>query len=118
MSASPSPSRADREAQRALLEDAIAGIASAPDPQRAASDVMRALDHYIESAPRPPAPREAPVTDYAHREQTQTRWAMWIVLGTAALGTAIIGIVMSGGWPAAIAIIAIWVLALGALVST
>lgn len=120
MSATPSP--ADREAQRALLEDAIAELAAspaAPDARRAAADVMRALDSYIESSTRHAVvSREAPVTDYAAREEREIKWAMWLVLGGAALATAVVGIVFSGGWPVAIAIVAIWVVALATLAST
>jgi len=114
------PSRADREAQRALLEEALSQLAAAPDPDRAASEVMRALDSYIESTGGGTAltPREPPVTDFARREEREVRWAMWIVLGGAALGTAVVAVALSGGWPAAMAIIAIWVIALAALVST
>lgn len=120
MDTSPTPSRADREAQRALLEEALAGLARGSDPDRAADEVMRALDSYIESTGGGTAlsPREAPVTDFARQEEREVRWATWIVLGGAALGTAIVAVALSGGWPAAIAIIAIWVLALAALVSS
>ena len=114
------PSRADREAQRALLEEALAQLAGAPDPDRAASEVMRALDSYIESTGGGTAltPREPPVTDFARREEREVRWAMWIVLGGAVLGTAVVAVALSGGWPAAVVIIAIWALAVVALVST
>ena len=114
------PTRADREAQRALLEEALSQLPTASDPDRAAAEVMRALDSYIESTGGGTAltPREAPVTDYARQEERETRWAMWLVLGGAALSTAVVAVVLSGGWPALIAIIAIWVIALAALVST
>jgi hypothetical protein len=114
------PSRADREAQRALLEEALSHLAGAPDPDRAAAEVMRALDHYIESTGGGTAltPRETPVTDFARREEQEIRWALWIVLGGAALATAVVAVALSGGWPAAIAIVAIWVIAVAALVST
>lgn len=114
------PSRADREAQRALLEEALSQLPTASDPDRAAAEVMRALDSYIESTGGGTAltPREAPVTDYARQEERETRWAMWLVLGGAALSTAVVAVVLSGGWPALIAIVAIWVIALAALVST
>ncbi len=114
------PSRADREAQRALLEEALSRLAGAPDADRAASDVMRALDSYIESTGGGTAlsPRESPVTDFARQDDREVKWAMWIVLGGAALGTAIVAVALSGGWPAALAIIAIWVIAVAALVST
>jgi hypothetical protein len=120
MTDAPRPSRADREAQRALLEDALSQLASSPDPDAAASEVMRALDHYIESTGGGTAlaPREPPVTDYARQEAREIKWAAWIVLGGAVLGTAIVAVALSGGWPAALAIIVIWVIAIAALVST
>lgn len=120
MTDSHRPSRADREAQRALLEDALSQLAASPDPDAAASEVMRALDHYIESTGGGTAltPREAPVTDYARQEAREIKWVAWIVLGGAVLGTAIVAVALSGGWPAALAIIVIWAIAIAALVST
>jgi hypothetical protein len=114
------PSRADREARRALLEEALSQLPAASDPDRAAAEVMRALDSYIEATGGGTAlaPREPPVTDFARQEERETRWAMWLVLGGAALGTAVVAIALSGGWPAAIAVIAIWIIALAALVSS
>lgn len=113
-------SRADREAHRALLEDALAELAGARDQEQAARDVMRALDAYMEATGGGTAlsPREPPVTDFERREKTDVRWATWIVVGGAVLATAVVAVVLSGGWPAALAIIAIWVLALVALMST
>lgn len=113
-------SRADREAQRALLVEALSKLPDAPDRDHAAAEVMRALDHYIESAGGGTAltPREPPVADFARREERETRWAVWIVLGGAALATAVVGVALSGGWVAAVAIVAIWVIALAALLST
>jgi hypothetical protein len=114
------PSRADREAHRALLEEALAELAGSPDPERAAGEVMRALDSYMEATGGGTAlsPREPPVTDFDRREKVEVRWATWIVIGGAVLGTVVIAIVLAGGWPAAVAIIAIWILALAALLST
>jgi hypothetical protein len=114
------PSRADREARRALLEEALSQLPTASDPDRAAGEVMRALDSYIESTGGGTAlaPREAPVTDFARREEREVRWALWIVIGGAALATAVVAVALSGGWPAAIAVVAIWVIALAALVSS
>lgn len=113
-------SRADREAQRALLEEALVELAGAPDPERAAGEVMRALDSYIEATGGGTAltPREAPVTDFERREANEIRWVTWIVVGGAVLATAVVAIVLSGGWPAALAIVAIWTLAVVALMST
>ncbi|WP_217914093.1 hypothetical protein [Miltoncostaea marina] len=111
------PSRAEREAQRALLQEALARLADEDDPEGAAAEVVRALDAYMESAGGGTAlaPREPPVTDFARREASEVRWVTWVVVGGAVLGTAIVGVALSGGWPAALAILAIWVLALIAL---
>jgi hypothetical protein len=113
-------SRAEREAHRALLEEALAELAAAPDPERAAGEVMRALDSYMEATGSGSAlsPREAPVTDFARAEKNEIRWATWLVIGGAVIGTIVVAIALSGGWPAAIAVIAIWVIALAALLST
>lgn len=121
MAEPPKPlSRAEREAHRALLEDALAELAGAPDRERAASEVMRALDSYMEATGGGTAlsPREPPVTDFDRADSTEFRWVTWLVVGGAVLATAVVAIVLSGGWPAALAIIAIWTLALVALMST
>ncbi|HEX2503095.1 MAG TPA: hypothetical protein VHK00_04065 [Miltoncostaeaceae bacterium] len=112
--------RAEREAHRALLQEALAELADSSDPNRSAADVMRALDSYMEASGGGTAlsPRETPVTDYARREKTEIRWAMWIVLGGAVAATAVVAVLLSGGWPVGLAIVAIWVIALFALLST
>lgn len=117
----PPSSRADREAHRAVLEDALAELPHAADPERAAAEVMRALDSYMEATGGGTAlnPREAPVTDFERRREPDgVRWPLWIVLGGAVFATVVVGIALSGGWPAAITIVGIWVLALAILVST
>jgi hypothetical protein len=117
----PQPlSRAEREAHRALLEEALADLPRATDAEKAAGEVMRALDAYIEATGGGTAltPREPPVTDFERRESTEIKWVTWLVIGGAVIGTCIVAIALSGGWPAAIAVIAIWVLALAALLST
>lgn len=112
-------SREEREAQRALLEDAIMDLAGSPDPQRSAREVMRALDSYIEANSQGAvAPREAPVTDYNRREDDNLAWVKWLVIGGAVLATVSVAIAFSGGWPVAAIIIGIWVLALAALFTT
>jgi hypothetical protein len=58
------------------------------------------------------------VADFERAASTEIRWVTWIVIGGAVLATAVVAIVLSGGWPAALAIIAIWTLALVALMST
>ena len=116
------PSRADREAYRSVLEDALADLPAAPDRERAAAEVMRALDSYMEATGGGTAlsPREAPVTNYERdrREVDNVKWPLWIVLGGAVLATIVVAVALSGGWPAAIAVVGIWVLALAILVST
>jgi len=54
----PYPS-AEREARRALLADSLSELAGAPDPDAAAADVVRALDHYIDAG-GPPAVAVSP----------------------------------------------------------
>jgi hypothetical protein len=113
-------SRSEREAHRALLQEALADLVESSDPDRAAADVMRALDSYMEASGGGTAlaPREPPVTDYKQRGKPEIRWAMWIVLGGAVAATAVVAVLLSGGWPAGLAIVAIWVIALFALLST
>lgn len=114
------PSRSEQEARRALLHEALRDLPAAPDPARAADEVMRALDSYVDSAvaARSLAPREAPVTDFERRQTAQVPWVAWAVLGAAFVATGVVAVVMSGGWPAAIAVIAIWAVALIILTST
>jgi hypothetical protein len=108
-----------REAQRALIVEALAGLRDAHDPEAAARDVMRALDAYIDSAA--PRVRETPVTDYSRAappDQREARWAMWAVLGCAVLATVVAAVVLDGGWIAGAVMMGIWVTALFALVSS
>ena len=42
----------------------------------------------------------------------------WFVIGGAAFATAVVAVTLSGGWPAGLVIIGIWVLALFALLAT
>jgi len=113
-------SRAEREAHRALLEEALGELAGAPDPDRAAREVMRALDAYLEASGGGTAlaPREAPVADFEQRERDQLNWAKWLVVGGAVVATVTVAVAFSGGWPLALAVIGIWALALLALLST
>jgi uncharacterized membrane protein YccC len=119
-------SGAEREARRELLQEALERLAAAPDPHAGAQDVMRALDAYLD-AHHPGsvvAPREPPVTDFsrsaapAPRRSGDVSPALWIVLATAVVATVVVAIVLSGGWPAGLAIIAIWVVALLVLTQT
>lgn len=110
---------AEREARRGVLVDALSDLPSADDPGAAAQDVMRALDGYIESErPRHPAQREPAVMDYSGKSAPpsgEAKWALWAVLGVGVLTTILVVSVLSGGWPAALAVAAIWVAALVAL---
>jgi hypothetical protein len=113
------PSRAELEAQRELLREAIADLPTAANPDRAASEVLRALDAYIDAARVGGlAPREEPVTDFDRRIQDDIRWTTWLVLAGAILATIVVAIVLSGGWWAGVAIVAIWAIALFALTQT
>lgn len=102
------------------MEEALSELAAAPDPDRAARDVMRALDSYMEASGGGSAlaPREPPVADFSERERDQLNWAKWLVVGGAVIATITVAIAFSGGWPAGLAIIGIWVLALIAMMST
>jgi hypothetical protein len=113
-------SRVEREAQRALLEEALAELPKAGNPEKAAEEVMRALDAYIEATGGGTAlqPREPPVTDFDRTEASEIKWVTWLVIGGAVLATCVVAIALSGGWPAAITVIAIWILAVAALLST
>lgn len=102
------------------MEEALSELATAPDPDRAAREVMRALDSYLEASDGGTAltPREPPVADFAQRERDQLNWAKWLVVGGAVIATITVAVAFTGGWPAGLAIIGIWVLALIALLST
>lgn len=108
----------NREAQRALIIEALADLRDAHDPEAAARDVMRALDAYIESAPS--RMRETPVTDYSRPQvdQNEARWALWAVLGCGVLATIVAAVVLDGGWLAGVVMIGIWATALFAIVSS
>ena len=116
----PVPSRAEREARRLLLQEALAKLAEPGDPDRSSEEVMRALDAYLDVHPRElvHAPREPPVADFDRREANQLRMATWFVLGGALVVTIILAVLLSGGWPAGVAIIAVWLVALFAMLST
>ncbi len=102
-----------------MIVDALGDLSGAADPHRAASDVMRAIDAYIDSAPpRTPAGGETPVADYERREIREARSITWIVVGCAVLATLVISVLLSGGWVGALAIGAIWAVALFALMSS
>ena len=107
----------DREARRAVLQDALSEL-SGQDPSQAALDVVRALDAYMEqeAGGELSAPREPPVADFAQRAHVDVKWLPRAVLAIAVVGTIVAGIAVSG-WLAAGIIVAIWVAALIALFS-
>ena len=112
--------RRPRGAARAPRGRARRSWPAAPDPDAAAAEVMRALDP---TSSRPaaarPSRRASPRSPTSPaRRSARSSGPLWVVLGGAVLGTAIVAVALSGGWPAAIAIIAIWVIAVAALVST
>jgi hypothetical protein len=127
MSEVPHPPRpggsdyAEREARRALLQDALTELAGAADPDRAADDVLRALDGYLGAgSPTPLAPREPPVADFRleRADRNDAKIVTWLVIGGAVIATCIVAVMLNGGWPAGVAVIAIWAAALLALLST
>ncbi len=102
-----------------MLQDALTELAEAKDPDRAATDVLRALDAYLDShLPAVASPREPPVTDFDRQNAKDVRWATFVVLGGAVVSTIIVAVLLAGGWWAGLAIIAIWVLAAIVLMST
>lgn len=120
-SRSGGPDPAEREARRALLQDALTDLATTDDPDRAAEDVLRALDGYLEGQPpRAGTSREPPVADFAsdRRNLNEAKVVTWLVVGGAVVATGIVAVALSGGWPAGIAVMAIWVAALVVLFST
>jgi len=122
MSELPPPvSRSEREARRALLQDALTELATTDHPEAASEDVLRALDGYLDSAPpgSQGAPREPAVADFSdRRDVSDARTITWLVVGAAVVATAVVAILLSGGWPAAIAVAAIWLAALVALLTS
>ncbi len=112
-------SGAEREARRELLQEALERLAAAPDSHTGAQDVMRALDAYLDVNPASPvAPREPPVTDFSRgsarpaRPARDVSPALWMVLGAAVLATIAVAFALPGGWPAGVAVIGVWVVAL------
>ena len=97
-----------------MLQDALTRLGETDDPDRAAFDVVRALDAYLDAQPPagPPPSRETPVTDFERRELTQVRWAVVLILGFALAATLVVAVALSGGWPAGLAIVGIWAAAL------
>ena len=97
-----------------MLQDALTRLGESDDADRAAFDVVRALDAYLDAqAPdAPPPSRETPVTDFERRELTQVRWAVVLILGCALTATLVVAVALSGGWPAGLAIVGIWAAAL------
>lgn len=120
MADGPRPlSRTEREARRLLLHDALRALPDAPDTERAADDIMRALDSYIEAAESAAvASREPPVTDYRKQSARDIRWATVLIIMGAILSTIAVAVVLAGGWVAAAVIVGIWAVALVALVSS
>jgi len=106
-------SEAERDQRRALLHAALVRMDGAPDPDRAADDVIRAIDEYIAANPAPSTgSREQPVMDFDQRLAPHTRWVPVVILGVAVLTTIVLAIVLAGGWPVAVAVVVVWVVAL------
>ncbi|MEW6582274.1 MAG: hypothetical protein AB1416_05900, partial [Actinomycetota bacterium] len=80
------PSRAEREARRALVVDALTDLATSDDPERAADEVLRALDGYLAAGEAPAAPWPAAAPDAADRREARS--LTLVIVGAAALATA------------------------------
>ena len=93
-----------------MLQDALTRLGETDDADRAAFDVVRALDAYLDASGPVAAPpsRETPVTDFERRELTEVRWATLLILGCALTATIVVAVALSGGWPAGIAIAGSW----------
>jgi len=106
----------EREARRALLHEALVELASTDHPERAADDVLRALDAYVDR-PSSLEPREPPVMEFAPRAAPPapapqgTRWSLWLAVLAGLGATIAVAVTISGAKLAAIVIIAIWVVA-------
>ena len=119
----PSPSgRAEREARRALLQDALVKLGESDDKDRAAFDVMRALDAYIEDVPdtaRTVSPsREIPVMTGSEPSDRTAKVIAASFIAAAVVATIVVAVSMRGGWSAGIAVAAIWLVTLALLLST
>lgn len=113
-------SRADREARRHLLQESLERLAGNDDPDRAAYEAMRALDAYLDAheSRHPVAPsRELPVIDGSARPGTGVGWLVGLLIGGAVIATVAVTVTMSGGWPAGIAVAAIWLATLVLLIT-
>ena len=103
----------EQEARRALLRQALVRMDGAPDKDRAADEVIQAIDAYMAGHPAAASgSREQPVMDFDHPEAPRTHWVTVVVLGVAVLATIVLAIALAGGWPVAVAVIVVWVLAL------
>ena len=106
----------EREARRALLHEALVELASTDHPERAADEVLRALDAYVDRQGSL-EPREPPVMEFAPRAappapaQAPIRWSLWLAVLAAVGATIAVAVTITGAKLAAIVIIAIWVVA-------
>ncbi len=109
-------SAADREALRALIVDGLDDLADGPDSRRRAEDLMRALDAYIESAPRAAHHAAEPP---AATGPVEGRYGpvFWAVVGCGVAATLLAVVLLPGGVWAFSAILLIWIAAFVVLAS-
>lgn len=122
VSTNPS-SRAEREARRALLQESLAKLGESDDSDRAAFDVMRALDAYIDDVADDPSravspSREIPVMSGSAPSDRSAKIIAGSFIAGAVLATMVVAVSMDGGWSAGIAVAAIWIATLALLLST
>lgn len=114
--------RAETEARRALLQEALAKLGESDDSDRAAFDVMRALDAYMESTPTHSPPvspsREVPVMSGSEPSDRTAKIIAGSFIGAAVVATMVVAVSMDGGWSSGIAVAAIWIATLALLLST
>ncbi len=118
----PPTGRAETEARRALLQEALAKLGESDDSDRAAFDVMRALDAYLENSPVHSSPvspsREVPVMSGSEPSDRTAKIVAGSFIGAAVVATMVVAVAMDGGWASGIAVAAIWIATLALLLST
>lgn len=116
MSAREPRTAADREALRAIIVDGLDDLADGPDSRRRAEDLMRALDAYIESAPRDGA---VAVPEVQAGAPVENRYGpvFWAVVGCGVAATLLAAVLLPGGLWMFTAILGIWIVAFVVLAS-
>jgi anti-sigma factor RsiW len=110
--------RSEREALREVLRDGLLELRRSPDPERAADDILRSLDAYLDRQVDPAIPPKSPLSEYEARQGREAKTLTWIIVAATIVATGLVAVAMGGGWPAAIVVLAIWAGGILALTST